>query len=108
MSTELDRIAARGYANGKVAGTWVTDGNTTRETYAALLAGIQDGDPVVLDKLPTPWRDAVTWGNLLEEEEIGFADSDDIFAAYEDAFRDGCVDEVERVCRYQLSEEVEV
>lgn len=38
-----------GRANGRSAATWVFDGNTSRETYAAVLKGLEEGDPAVYD-----------------------------------------------------------
>ncbi|MTW08796.1 hypothetical protein GM524_13085, partial [Streptococcus pneumoniae] len=37
---------------GKNAAGWFFDGNTSDETYAAVLAGIEAGDPAVLDTFP--------------------------------------------------------
>lgn len=34
--------------------TWTTDGNGDVATYARMLQGLEDGDPAVLDSLPTP------------------------------------------------------
>ncbi len=39
---------------GRAAASWVFDGNTTTEEYARVLFGIEDGDPEVLDALPSP------------------------------------------------------
>lgn len=72
----------QGFADGKSAGTWVFDGNTDQRTYAAILKGIEDGDPMVLDGLPQPP-----------------ADSSDEYAL---AYSSGVQDEVTRAARYQL------
>ena len=72
----------QGYQDGTAAGTWVFDGNTTTETYAAILAGIEDGDPMILDQLPQPPADAS--------------------AEYALAFTTGVEHEVTRAARAQL------
>jgi len=109
--SERDRIEARGYSDGNAAGSWVTDGNTRTETYRALLAGIEEGDPMILDTFPAPslggeWADSPTWSDVLAEE--GCEDSDDgradLLDVYESAFADGVTDEVTRACRYQLDD----
>lgn len=43
-----------GRANGRSAATWVFDGNTSRETYAAVLKGLENGDPAVYDAYREP------------------------------------------------------
>ena len=71
-----------GYEHGKTAGTWVFDGNTPQATYAAVLQGIEDGDPMVLDQLPQPDPGST------EEYALAFAR--------------GVEDEVTRAARAQL------
>lgn len=34
-----------GYRAGEAAGSWVIDGNTSRETCERILRGIEEGDP---------------------------------------------------------------
>lgn len=75
----------RGYEDGKAAGSWVFDGNTTRHTYATVLQGIEDGDPLILDMLPQP--------------PAGTSDS------YALAFATGVEFEVTRAARVQLDDE---
>jgi hypothetical protein len=71
-----DRIETRGRANGKAAGSWVIDGRTTTETAAAILGGIEEGDPAVIDGLPVlprvngEWADDPTWSTILEQEGL--------------------------------------
>jgi len=108
---ERERIEIRGYTDGKAAGSWVTDGNTRIETYSVLLAGIEDGDPMVLDTLPAPslggeWADSPTWTQVLEDEDCEEDDEGrpDLLTVYEAAFSDGVTEEVTRACRYQLDE----
>jgi hypothetical protein len=39
---------------GKAAASWMFDGNTTEDTYRAVLRGIEDGDPAILGAYPSP------------------------------------------------------
>lgn len=50
------KCMARGLGReaGKSGAQWVFDGNTTTETYRAVLKGIEDGDPEVLDAYNAP------------------------------------------------------
>lgn len=64
-----------GKAAGTVAASWVTDGNTSRETYARILRGLEDGDPEILDSLPWPnlsgeWANDPTPRSLAEDYGI--------------------------------------
>lgn len=45
VEAEVARIETRGYVDGRAAGSRVVDGNTSNETCAALLRGIEEGDP---------------------------------------------------------------
>jgi hypothetical protein len=49
------------------AASWVFDGNTDTDTYRRVLAGIEDGDPEIMDALPFldwsgQWADGPDWG----------------------------------------------
>jgi hypothetical protein len=50
----LARATELGTDAGRAAASWVFDGNTSRETYARVLAGIDDGDPAVMDAYREP------------------------------------------------------
>ncbi len=106
----VDRIEASarraGIADGKAAGSWVVDGNTTEETARKILQGLDDGDPEILDNLPsgplsgeyadgTLPRDVLGWYGLEETDN----ESDDVLRAYEDGWSEGMTDEVERSAR---------
>ena len=39
---------------GKAAASWMFDGNTPEDAYRAVLRGIDDGDPAILDAHPAP------------------------------------------------------
>lgn len=106
----VDRIenSARrqGIADGKGVGSWVIDGNTSEETARRILQGLEDGDPEIIDGLPSgplsgEWadgllpRDVLGWYGLLEDDD----EADDVLRAYEDGWSEGMVDEVERAAR---------
>jgi hypothetical protein len=65
----IDYAASRGHDEGQAAASWYFDGNTSTETYARTLRGIEDGDPVTLDTLPAAdlsgqWADTTTGPSL--------------------------------------------
>jgi hypothetical protein len=78
--------------------SWFFDGNTPEETYARVLAGIRDGDPEVLDALPTldwsgQWADGPDWDALLSDEmpedlEVPWEGDPDYNALGDDLFRE--------------------
>jgi hypothetical protein len=103
----LDAIIAQaeadGYSAGVAAGSWIVDGNTSEQTARRLLDGICEGDPAVVDSLPSSplsgeWADAPTPGSLLGEYELSedTEDADDVLSAYEDGFGRGVMDEAVR------------
>ena len=52
IDANLTRAYNDGHARGVSAASWMIDGNTTEETARRILAGIEDGDPMILDMLP--------------------------------------------------------
>jgi len=114
MASRKQRAAKIGREHGYNAATWVFDGNTTAHTYRATLAGIEDGDPLIMDQLgdrvPTldPGRREYTGRDLardlsLDRDALTDAERDEIDTAYLDAASGAFWDEVERAARYQLS-----
>ena len=105
MSARVD-YEREGYAAGKAAGFWVTDGNTSVVEYRAILRGIEEGDPQVMDMEPSPLSGE--WaGESIPEIIEGYADMTDEQAdaactEYEEGFSQGFWDEVERSCRLQV------
>lgn len=104
--------AEMGTQHGTAAGSWVIDGNTSDETCRTILSGIDNGDPAVLDSLPgSPlsgeWADGMTPLGLLRalgvEDPHNYPDddADALCDAYEQAYSDAVVGEVERACRVQ-------
>lgn len=103
LQTERERADAAGYEAGTAAGSWVIDGNTTEDAARTLLEGIADGDPEVLDALPSSplsgeWagdplpRDILAEFDLTEDDDA----AEDILRAYEEGFSRGVVDEAQR------------
>lgn len=107
-----------GAEDGLAAAGWMFDGNTTRETYAAVLRGIEDGDPEILDTLPAPdlsgeWADGRTPESLALDcgLEVNMSTSDadaetvtGLCEEYEQAFNTAADAEIQRVARYHLAD----
>lgn len=102
---EMEIIRQRGYRDGRSAGTWVFDQGSTPEGIRAVVRGIEDGDPMILDQLPSPrlngeFADDPTWEDVLKEESIRYDSSLDIdgrqslLDEYEMAFQQGVEDEI--------------
>jgi hypothetical protein len=110
MGTFEDAMSAAermGRDDGTAAGSWVFDGNTPEDAMRAFLAGVEDGDPAVLDTLPASplsgeWAGAPLPGDILAAvgDESGYLigddDRDDILTAYEDAYAEAAQDEAVR------------
>ncbi len=47
-------VQEKGAALGRARGSWVVDGNTSQATARAILKGIEDGDPAIMDIEPAP------------------------------------------------------
>jgi len=92
----LERAEQEGFEHGVTAGSWLLDGNSSEEAARRLLTGIEDGDPEILDALPSSplsgeWADSLTpadvlgWYDLDEDHEA----ADDVLRAFEDGFSRG-------------------
>jgi hypothetical protein len=74
-----------GKEHAKAAASWVTDGNESDESRRQKLAGLENGDPDVMDLLPQPpnlsgeWADDSTPRSLVREvtgrTDFGSADA---------------------------------
>ncbi len=88
---------------GEAAGSWIIDGNTTDETARYILAGIEDGDPQVLDALePRPPLSGELSGESIPELSYQYdIDLEDERNAdeFEAGFYGGFWDTVERDAR---------
>ena len=104
-----DQARAIGAQHGANAASWVFDGNTSRETYARVLRGIEDGDPAVYDIYSEPnlsgeWADDYSRRQLLDD--LGLS-RDDVWAdEYEEAYNESSSQafwtEIERTARHHL------
>lgn len=107
------RASELGAEVGRNAASWFFDGNTSDDAYRRVLAGITEGDPKVLDSLPTPnlsgeWADDPTPNSLREylgvSENDWHSDDDPIdlceqcCAAWEDSAWEAVQVAVERAC----------
>jgi hypothetical protein len=106
----LDRARALGEERGRAAASWYFDGNTPDAAYAQVLAGIEEGDPAILDTFPADplsgeWADDPTPKTLLEGLGLDLEDerADDLCGAYEDGFYSASAHEIERVARYHVA-----
>ena len=111
-------IIADAVKAGEAAASWVFDGNTSRETYAAFLEMSENGDPALYDayaptsSLSGEWADSPTVRTLLEdytdlmsdddlmsdENEGVYADlEDEVYQLYDNAYQDAYWTELERV-----------
>lgn len=91
---------------GRAAGSWIIDGNTTEAAARLLLKGIEDGDPEVMDALPSSplsgeWADAPSPSDILER--VGMSPdhegADDVLAAFEAGYDRGVVEQVTLAAR---------
>ena len=93
---------------GKAAASWMFDGNTPEDTYRAVLRGIEDGDPVILDAYPAPGLSA--GGGYTEADlarDLGLDGEDqllpDAATAYLDAAAESFWHETERLACQHLA-----
>lgn len=106
------RAAEIGRAHGTNAASWVFSGNTPRQTYERWRKGIDEGDPEIMDAIPSPdfssqWVDGDIVRRLLTEvttRAIGDLSSmkDELVTAYEQAFAEAAQAEIERTISEQL------
>lgn len=103
-STHSDAYNA-GYEAGQAAGSWVLDGNSSREDAERILSGYEESDPTVMEMCPSPlsgeWAD-YSVPELSERTGIDLEDEDNA-QDYEDGYSAGYWDEVIRACNAMLS-----
>jgi hypothetical protein len=101
-----DEAYEHGHEHGANAGEWYFDGNTPDGAYETVLAGIEDGDPAILDTFPS-----FTFGEWAGEScrEV-FADWDDMTDDEQDeatdeyirGYDDGAMAMIEQTARNYL------
>lgn len=108
---------ALGMDAGKNAASWFVGSSADQETYEAILKGLDDGDPEVLNMAPAwlsgEWADEPVPMDIVEV--VGYAPStpyvaddatvQDILDAYESGADEAFWNEVARVCAYHLEGE---
>lgn len=90
-----------GWETGQAAGSWVFDGNSTADEARAMLNGIEEGDPQIMDLCPNPLSGEWAGESIPEmsaQFDIDLAD-DDTAAEFEAAFQGGYWNTVERAAR---------
>lgn len=110
--TPEHRVWAIARKHGQASASWVTDGNTTKDRYRELLTGIREGDPAVLDSLPSPGlgegyeaRDLLAEAGWVPHD--GTALRDELIEQYEAGVQEAFWHQVERDCIGQLKAEPE-
>ena len=100
--------ASLGRDAGKAAASWMFDGNTPEDAYRAVLRGIDDGDPAILDAHPVPGLSA--GGGYREADlarDLGLDGGDQLppgaATAYLAAADQTFWDETERLAREHLA-----
>lgn len=87
-----------GFDAGKARGSWVIDGNTDSGTARAILRGIEDGDPEVMDMQPAPLSGEWAGESIPELSDLFGIDlgDDDNATDFETGYGEGYWAEVER------------
>ena len=105
----LERAEEEGYDQGKAAGSWLLDGNSKEEAARRLLQGIEDGDPEIIDTLPSSPLSGEYADGLLPRDVLGRFDldeqhdaADEILSAFEDGYARGVQDEAVRTAEAML------
>lgn len=103
---DRETIRVRGENDGKTAASWLVDGNTPEPEAVLnrLIRGIFEGDPEILDALPSPrlggeFAGEQTWEEICQEEVGHYGDDgeQDLLLVYEEAFGDGVQAEIHRM-----------
>ena len=118
MAATYTNLAKReGKTNGRNAASWLANGGMDREHASRFLAGLNEGDPEWMDRVPScdlsgQWAGGMTVERLMSE--IGFylsgdlPDDDGAYAdrsqeladLYEESFNSAAYAETERLCRF--------
>ena len=113
MADALNEARDLGTKHGKNAASWAFDGNTTEETYRAVVKGLDAGDPAVYDSFREPsfsgeYADDYSERDLcndlgIDYDETETSEIDEIADAYLEEARRAFWGEVERAAREALS-----
>ena len=100
--------ASLGRDAGKTAASWMFDGNTPEDAYRAVLRGIDDGDPAILDAHPAPGLSACGgYSHADLADDLGLDGEDQLppgaVTAYLDAADQTFWNQTERLAREHLS-----
>lgn len=109
--TAEETIYRRGYSDGRAAGSWVINGNTSDKTCAEIFRKVEEGEAA--DFLPTlslgEWANDPNFPDILAQEKIvlcgcqaGEAEEDDLWYVYSDAWYEGVYFQVGADCRKRL------
>jgi hypothetical protein len=109
-----DEAREMGREAGRAAASWYFDGNTTREHYARVLQGIEDGDPEIMDTIPSAplsgeWADDPLPGDILRALGVDEYDeqTDNYLNVYADGYEEAALAHIEDSARRMLEEEEE-
>jgi hypothetical protein len=100
-----EKMHASGYRAGRAAGSWVIDGNTTRETAQAVLDAAEQCELEIPAPFSGEWADGWTKGRAYEDAGLfPIVGHDGLTDAWEDGFREGY--EYQAVCdaEYQVND----
>jgi hypothetical protein len=108
----IEEARRMGEERGREVASWYFDGNTTTETYAAVLRGIEDGDPEILDTLPSSPLSGEWAGDPVPTDvlaTLGVSHDSDAVDEYLDAYEMGFAmasqDQIEETARTMTREE---
>jgi hypothetical protein len=108
VDSRARRLEDLGRKMGESAGSWVVDGNTTAEQARAILRGLRDVDPVVMDLMPSPLSGEYA-GNPVSNDVLAEVDANEddpaaaeLLDAFEVGYQRGWEAEVSRSCRALL------
>lgn len=105
-STNEERARAAGFERGVGAGSWVLDGNSSASAARAILTGLEDGDPEIMDVQPAPLSGEWAGESIPElSADLGIdLEDDELATIFEAAFSEGFWQEVERSARAMLED----
>ena len=106
----IERAEREGYDHGVTAGSWLLDGNSTQDAARELVRGIEEGDPIVLDLLPSSplsgeYADGVLPPDVLHDIDEDHDAASDVLDAFEAGFSRGVEAEAVRSARALLGVE---